>query len=117
MPYTDVIQLEWALRYTWTYNVQLGLIYILYLSPNDGQNSFRRSIRMSTSTSQPTPNPSRLFSLYLSHAEKHDRDQAESWKAGAEGILVFVSRIFRFGFIIPSLMNKTLTATYYVFRI
>ena len=59
VPYTDVIQLEWALRYTWTYNVQLGLIYILYLLPNDGQNSFRRSIRMSTSTSQPTPNPSR----------------------------------------------------------
>jgi hypothetical protein len=37
---------------------------------------------------------STLFSLYLSHAEKHDKDQAESWKAGADGILVFVRSFF-----------------------
>ena len=31
-----------------------------------------------------------LFSLYLSHAEKHDKDMMESWQASADGILVFV---------------------------
>ncbi|KAH9046413.1 hypothetical protein EDB83DRAFT_2177911, partial [Lactarius deliciosus] len=29
------------------------------------------------------------FSLYLSYAEKHDKEQTDSWKAGADGILVF----------------------------
>lgn len=37
-----------------------------------------------------TDSSSALFSLYLSHAEKHDREQAEGWNAGADGILVFV---------------------------
>ncbi|KAH9952441.1 hypothetical protein BC827DRAFT_1274706 [Russula dissimulans] len=32
---------------------------------------------------------STLFSIYLSHAEKHDKDVTESWKAGADGTLVF----------------------------
>jgi len=36
-----------------------------------------------------TDSSSTLFSLYLSHAEKYDKDQAETWNAGAEGILVF----------------------------
>jgi len=40
-----------------------------------------------------TDSSSTLFSLYLSHAEKHDRDQAEGWKVGADGILVFVRRL------------------------
>ena len=31
-----------------------------------------------------------LFSLYLSHPEKHEKDMTESWKAHADGILVFV---------------------------
>ncbi|KAI0267084.1 hypothetical protein BC834DRAFT_1040890 [Gloeopeniophorella convolvens] len=30
-----------------------------------------------------------LFSMYLSRAEKVDKDQAESWKADADGILVY----------------------------
>ena len=37
-----------------------------------------------------TDSSSTLFSLYLSHAERHDKDQAEGWKEGANGILVFV---------------------------
>jgi len=37
-----------------------------------------------------TDSSSTLFSLYLSHAVKHDRDQVEGWKAGADGTLVFV---------------------------
>lgn len=37
-----------------------------------------------------TDSSSALFALYLSHAEKHDRDQTDSWKADADGILVFV---------------------------
>jgi hypothetical protein len=42
------------------------------------------------SDSSYTDSSSTLFSLYLSHAEKHDREQVDSWKAGADGILVFV---------------------------
>ena len=37
-----------------------------------------------------TDESSHLFSLYLSYAEKHDKEQAENWIAGADGILVFV---------------------------
>ena len=44
----------------------------------------------SESESSFTDSSSTLFSIYLSHAVKHDRDQAEGWKAGADGILVFV---------------------------
>ncbi|KAI9453857.1 hypothetical protein BJY52DRAFT_795223 [Lactarius psammicola] len=36
-----------------------------------------------------TDESSHLFSLYLSYAEKHDKQQTENWKAGADGILVF----------------------------
>ncbi|KAI9453858.1 hypothetical protein BJY52DRAFT_1287207 [Lactarius psammicola] len=39
--------------------------------------------------SQFTDESSHLFSLYLSYAEKHDKQQTENWKAGADGILVF----------------------------
>ena len=31
-----------------------------------------------------------IFSMYLGMAEEEDKDMAESWKADAEGILVFV---------------------------
>ena len=31
-----------------------------------------------------------LFSMYLSRAEKFDKEQSESWKGNADGILVFV---------------------------
>ncbi|KAH9030765.1 hypothetical protein EDB85DRAFT_1402991 [Lactarius pseudohatsudake] len=41
------------------------------------------------SDSQFTDESSHLFSLYLSYAEKHDKEQTDSWKAGADGILVF----------------------------
>ena len=37
-----------------------------------------------------TDSSSALFALYLSHADKHDKDQTDSWKADADGILVFV---------------------------
>jgi len=37
---------------------------------------------------------SHLFSLYLSYAEKHDKEQVENWIAGADGILVFVRVVF-----------------------
>jgi hypothetical protein len=50
----------------------------------------------SESDSSFTDSSSTLFSLYLSHAEKYDKDQAESWKAGADGILLFVRRTFVF---------------------
>ncbi|KAF8490247.1 hypothetical protein F5888DRAFT_1742198 [Russula emetica] len=36
-----------------------------------------------------TDSSSTLFSQYLSYADKHDKEQAESWKASAEGTLVF----------------------------
>ncbi|KAH9166550.1 hypothetical protein EDB89DRAFT_2232827 [Lactarius sanguifluus] len=36
-----------------------------------------------------TDESSHLFSLYLSFAEKHDKEQTDNWKAGADGILVF----------------------------
>ncbi|KAI9443791.1 hypothetical protein H4582DRAFT_1916694 [Lactarius indigo] len=39
--------------------------------------------------SQFTDESSHLFSLYLSYAEKHDKEQTDNWKAGADGILVF----------------------------
>ena len=42
------------------------------------------------SQAQFTDESSHLFSLYLSHAEKHDKELAENWIAGADGILVFV---------------------------
>jgi hypothetical protein len=44
-----------------------------------------------------TDSSSTLYSLYLSHAEKYDKYQAETWKAGAEGILVFVRSTLLFG--------------------
>jgi hypothetical protein len=31
-----------------------------------------------------------LFSIYLSHSDKKDKDKAEVWKAGADSTLVFV---------------------------
>ena len=31
-----------------------------------------------------------LFSMYLTRAEKFDKEHSESWKANADGILVFV---------------------------
>jgi hypothetical protein len=46
--------------------------------------------QVAESQAEYTDSSSALFSLYLSHAEKYDRDQTESWKAGADGILVFV---------------------------
>ncbi|KAI0302899.1 hypothetical protein B0F90DRAFT_1713364 [Multifurca ochricompacta] len=49
---------------------------ILGPAPADGEAPF-------TDSSSP------LFSLYLSHAEKHDQEQSDRWKAGADGILVF----------------------------
>jgi hypothetical protein len=41
-----------------------------------------------------TDTSSALFSQYLSHADKHDTEQAESWKASADGTLVFVCNRF-----------------------
>ena len=32
----------------------------------------------------------KLFSVYLAHADKFDKEQSESWKGDTEGILVFV---------------------------
>ena len=37
-----------------------------------------------------------LFSMYLSRAENYDKERAESWKANADGILIFVRPRFRF---------------------
>ena len=31
-----------------------------------------------------------IFSMYISRAQKFDEENAENWKGGAEGILVFV---------------------------
>jgi hypothetical protein len=57
-----------------------------------------------------TDTSSTLFSQYLSYADKHDTEQAESWKASAEGTLVFVCNRFLFWLVILSLfMNRTLT--------
>ena len=64
-----------------------------------------------------TDSSSTLFSLYLSHAEKYDKDQTETWKAGAEGILVFVCSTLLFGFIISSFVNGTLTNNYSIIPI
>ncbi|KAH8983946.1 hypothetical protein EDB86DRAFT_2746910, partial [Lactarius hatsudake] len=38
----------------------------------------------------------KLFSVYLSQADKFDKEQSESWKGDTEGILVFVSDSFAF---------------------
>lgn len=35
-----------------------------------------------------------IFSLYISRAQKFDEENVENWKGGAEGILVFVRRLF-----------------------
>ncbi len=35
-----------------------------------------------------------IFSMYISRAQKFDEENAENWKGGAEGILVFVRRLF-----------------------
>ena len=65
-----------------------------------------------------TDTSSALFSLYLSHAEKHDKDQVEKWNADAQGILVFVRSTLLFGFIIPSFtMSGTLTNNYCIIHI
>jgi hypothetical protein len=32
----------------------------------------------------------KMFSVYLSQADKFDKEQSESWKGDTEGILVFV---------------------------
>jgi hypothetical protein len=37
-----------------------------------------------------------LFSMYLSRAENYDKERAESWKADADGILIFVRPGFHF---------------------
>ncbi|SRR6266404_6261237 len=34
---------------------------------------------------------SKLWSVYLSESERHDRALAESWKADMDGLLIFVS--------------------------
>jgi len=34
--------------------------------------------------------------MYLSRAETYDKERAESWKADADGILIFVRPYFRF---------------------
>ena len=34
--------------------------------------------------------------MYLSRAEKFDKDRAESWKADADGILIYVPPAFLF---------------------
>lgn len=63
-------------------------------SPGESDNGLKGVLTETTETDSPfTDSSSTLFSLYLSHAEKHDKEQAESWKAGADGILVFVRRI------------------------
>ena len=65
-----------------------------------------------------TDSSSTLFSLYLSHAEKYDEDQVKTWKAGAQGILVFVRSALLFGSIIPSFtMSGTLTNNYCIIHI
>jgi len=53
-----------------------------------------------------TDSSSALFSIYLSHAENHDRDQVESWKAGADAILVFVCRLSRY-YLLRIIMNRS----------
>ena len=34
--------------------------------------------------------------MYISRAEHYDKERAESWKADADGILIFVRPSFRF---------------------
>jgi hypothetical protein len=43
------------------------------------------------STSYDGSPSSKIWSLYISEAEKHDRALAESWKGDMDGILIFVS--------------------------
>ncbi|KAH9983423.1 hypothetical protein BJV74DRAFT_797411 [Russula compacta] len=65
--------------------------------PNTRHSTFRAPTEQpaglgtwgSKSESEFTDSSGNLFSLYLSHAEKYDRDQTERWKADADGILVF----------------------------
>jgi hypothetical protein len=36
----------------------------------------------------------RLWSVYISEAEKYDKELVESWKNNMEGMLIFVSNVF-----------------------
>jgi hypothetical protein len=72
----------------------------LYDSPRGGgpeQQASLHSIdistwgRVSDAEASFTDSSSTLFTLYMSHAEKTDQKQTDSWKAGADGILVFIS--------------------------
>ena len=38
-----------------------------------------------------------IFSMYIGRAQKLDEENAENWKGGAEGILVFVCSIIQSG--------------------
>jgi hypothetical protein len=65
-----------------------------------------------------TDSSSTLFSQYLSYAEKHDKEQAESWKTSADGTLVFVCNRLLFRLVIfSSFMNWTLTNNYCIILI
>ena len=65
-----------------------------------------------------TDTSSTLFSQYLSYADKYDTEQAESWKASADGTLFFVRNRFLFWLVIfSSFMNRTLTNDYCIILI
>ena len=50
----------------------------------------------------------KVWSVYLSEADKHDKALADNWKGDSEGILIFVRPRLRFGQIFPLILFKRL---------
>jgi hypothetical protein len=99
-------------------NVELGTDNLLshfsipaILTPPSQIADDRQYIPLSTQN-QPSPNAStfvdgsgHIFSMYLDMATEEDKKMVESWKADADGILIFV----RLYYLIPCLMQTRLS--------
>jgi len=60
-------------------------------------NSFTTvTARVRRSTSKGSDTSGKVWSVYLSEAERQDRALAESWKGDTEGILIFVRIVLTF---------------------
>ena len=47
-----------------------------------------------------------IFSMYLGMAEEEDKKMAESWKADADGILIFVRVYLLISYLIPFISRR-----------
>ena len=63
------------------------------MQPNDPQESSYQKPGPSADIFEKTTyndSSGAIFSMYIGRAQKFDEENAENWKGGAEGILVFV---------------------------